>query len=54
MLNPGRQLGDCLVSLCLANFVLGLHGFGHADVVYAGPAGQGVAGKNKNQEQEKE
>ncbi|MFV4916383.1 hypothetical protein VSS59_06730 [Lactobacillus delbrueckii subsp. allosunkii] len=40
--------------LCLANFVLGLHGFGHADVVYAGPAGQGVAGKNKNQEQEKE
>ena len=45
LLNLGRQLGDCLVSLCLANFVLGLHGFGHADVVYAGPAGQGVAGK---------
>lgn len=44
-LNPGRQLGDCPVSLCLANFVLGLHGLGHADVVYAGPAGQGMAGK---------
>ncbi|WP_416783434.1 hypothetical protein [Lactobacillus delbrueckii] len=54
MLNPGRQLGDCLVSLCRANFVLGLHGSGHADVVYPGPAGQGVAGKNKNQEQKKE
>ncbi len=27
--------------------VSGLHGFSHADVVPAGPAGQGMAGKNQ-------
>ena len=28
-------------------FEFGLHGFSHADVVPAGPAGQGMAGKNQ-------